>query len=74
MQDLVDLQRQQMIDLRDARVDHHLGVARDGDGAFEHLGDESLHEVLAALARLGVAADLALLDDLVEEPEFLACS
>ncbi len=52
-----------MIDLRDARVDHHLGVLGDSHGAFEHLGDEFLHQVLAALLGL---AEPSLLDDLIE--------
>ena len=50
MQDLVQLQRNQVIDLRDAGVDHHLRIARNGHGAFQDLRHEFLHQVLAALA------------------------
>ena len=57
---LVQLQRNQVIDLRDARVDHHLGVAGDGHGAIEHLRDEFLDQVLAALLGGRFAAEASL--------------
>ncbi len=57
-----------MIDLRDARIDHHLGVARDGHGAVEELGDEFLDQVRAALFRAaGSAPKRPSFDDLVEQ-------
>jgi hypothetical protein len=65
VEDLVELEREQVVDLRDARVDHRLRVAATGDRALEHLGDEALDEVLAARLRLGVPpADAACSDDL----------
>ncbi len=66
--DLVQLDGEQMIDLRNARIDHHLRVLGDGHGAFKHLGHEFLDQVLAAL--LGFAKP-ALLDDLIEKARFL---
>ena len=56
-----------MIDLRDARVDHHLRVLGDGHGAIEDLGDEFLHQVLAALSGGGLSAEAAFFDDLIEQ-------
>ena len=61
MHDFVQLDREQMIDLRDARVDHRLGVARHRHRAFEHLGDELLDQILAALLRCRVASEAAFL-------------
>ena len=70
VQNLIQLQREQVIDLRNAGVDHRFGIAPDGHRAFEHFLDESLDEILAALARFGVATDLALIDDLIEQRQF----
>src|ERR1035437_2998710 len=70
MQDLIDLDGEQMIDLRDALVDHGLGVPGDGHGAFEHLGDELLHQVLATLPGALVLAHPPFFDDLVEQTFF----
>ncbi len=52
-----------MIDLRNTRIDHHLGVFGDGHRAIEHLGDKLLHQVLALLPGL---AKPALIDYLGE--------
>ena len=70
--DFVELERNQVIDLRDARVDHHLGVARDGHGAIQHLRDELLDQVLAALLGCRFDAEAAFLDNLVEQSTFRA--
>ncbi len=67
MQHFVQLQRDQMIDLRDARGDHDFGVLGHRHRAFQHLGDEFLHQVLAALPRRGVACQPAFIHDLVEQ-------
>ena len=40
--DLVQLQRYEVIDLRDPRIDHHLGVPGDGHGPVQELRDEFL--------------------------------
>ena len=59
-----------MVDLRDAGVDHRLGVARNGHLTLEDLLDELLDERLAAFFAGGVGAHFALFDDLVEQAEF----
>ncbi len=69
--DLVQLQRKQVIELRNARIDHHLRVFGDGHRAVEYLGYEFLHQVLAAFARRNLFAKPALLDDLIEQTGFL---
>ena len=74
MHDLVQLQRNQMIDLRDARIDHHLGIAGDGHGSFEDLRDEFFDQVLAALFGGGLHAEAPFVDDLVEQALFCTCS
>ena len=65
--DLVQLQGNQVIDLRDAGVDHHLRVARDGHGAIDELADEFLDQVAPALFRSGLDAKAAFFDDLIEK-------
>ena len=67
VQDLVQLDGEQVIDLRDARVDHGLGVARDRHGALQDLVDELLHQVLAALPGRWIAGQPAFVDDLIEQ-------
>src|ERR1700692_4755882 len=59
-----------MIDLRNALVDHRLGVLGDGHGAFEHLADKLLHQVLAALLGALVLAHPPFFYDLVEQTFF----
>ena len=70
VQNLVELNRNQMIDLGDARVDHRLGVFGDRDRPFEHLADELFDQVPAALLARGIAPHAPLLDDLVEQAVF----
>ena len=65
--DLVQLQRNQVIDLRDARVDHHLGVARDGHGAIENCATNSLTRFCPRSLDAGSDAEAAFFDDLVEQ-------
>ena len=48
--DLVHLTGNETVDLRDAGVQHGVGIARDRDGPGEHFTDELLDHVLAALA------------------------
>jgi hypothetical protein len=43
VKDLIQLQREQVIDLRDARIDHHFRVFGNGHRAVEYLSDELLH-------------------------------
>ena len=69
--DFVQLQREQVIDLRDARIDHHFRVFGDGHRAIEHLGDKFFHQVLAALTGRGFFAEPPLLDDLIQQAVFL---
>jgi hypothetical protein len=71
MHDFVQLDREQVVDLRDAGVDHGLGIPRHRHGALEHLVDEFLHQVLAPLPRGGIHGQLALFDDLIQQPQFL---
>ncbi len=59
--------RKQVIDLRDARVDHRLGVFRDRHRAFQNLGDELLDQVLAALPAPPGPRQTAFLDNLIEQ-------
>ena len=59
--DLVELERDQVVDLRDARVDHRLGVAGDRDRSLRApRTTNSLDHVLAALLRGRVASRTAL--------------
>ena len=54
VQDFVQLQRDQMVDLRYARRDHLVGIAPQRHRPFEHLGDEFLDQALCrARARSG---------------------
>ncbi len=48
--DFVQLNRDQVIDLGNPGIDHHLGVARDGHRAIEHLCHEFLNQVFSALS------------------------
>ncbi len=68
VQDLVQLERKQVIDLRNARIDHHLGVPGDRHGSVEELRDEFLDQILAALFRCGFFAEAAFFNDLIEKP------
>src|ERR1700685_3132362 len=69
--DFIQLQREQVIDLRDARVNHHLRIFGDGHRTVEHLRDKFLYQVLAALAGCSFDAETALLDNLIEKAHFL---
>ena len=71
--DLVELRRDQVIDLRDAGIDHRLRVGGDRHRALEHLGDKVLDELLATLFGGRVAAEPTLVDDLVEEADLRRC-
>ena len=67
VEDFVELQRQQVVDLRDALVDHRLEVGRDGHLAVKHLLDELGNQAAAPLAGGFIAADAAFQDDLVQK-------
>ncbi len=68
---LVQLQRDQMVDLCDTRVDHRFRIARHRHRTGQHLGHEVLDHVLAAFLRRGVAStDATVFDDLVEQRHF----
>jgi hypothetical protein len=69
--DFIQLQREQVIDLRDARIDHHLRVFGDGHRTIEYLGYKFLYQVLTAFTRRGLFAKSALLNDLIEQAGFL---
>ena len=71
VQNLIQLQREQVIDLRDARIDHHLRIFGDGHRAVKHLGDKFLDQVLAAFPRCGLDAKSALFHNLIEKACFL---
>ena len=71
MQDLVELERNQMIDLRDARIDHGLGIFGDRDFTLEHLADELLDNVLAAFLGSRLFTKTAFLDDGVQQIRLL---
>src|SRR6185437_10072584 len=64
-----ELEREEVIDLLDAVLDHGLGVRRHRHLAFEHLFDEFGDETHAPLTGGLIAADAAFFDDLIEEIE-----
>lgn len=67
MHHLVQLDGHQVVDLRNAGIDHHLRIARNGHGAFQHLRHELFHQVLAALAGSRLYAKAAFFHDLIEQ-------
>jgi len=71
MQDFVQLDGEQVVDLRDAGVDHGLGIPRYRHGALEHLADDSFTRFLPRSRVAGFHRQLALLDDLVQQPQLL---
>ena len=58
--------RDQMIDLRDTRIDHHLRVFGHGHRAFKHLGDEFLAPGSCRAHELRVRPESSLFDNLIE--------
>src|ERR1700722_5227532 len=69
--DFIQLERKQVIDLRDARIDHHLRVFGDGHRTVKYLGYKFFYQVLTAFTRRGLLAEPALLHDLIEQTGFL---
>ena len=67
VKDFVELQRDQMIELRDTSIDHRLGIFGDRHGPLQHLSDELFHQVFAALPRSRVAREASLFHDLIEQ-------
>ncbi len=63
VQHFVQLHRDQPVDLRNARANRGLRVARERHVPFEDLVDEFLHHVLAALLGCVILAKPALRDD-----------
>src|SRR5215472_17699494 len=68
MKDFVQLDRQEMIDLRDTRVDHHFGILRDGHRPLEDLRDKFLYQILPPLSRGRLGAETPLAYDFVQQP------
>ena len=66
VQHFIQLQRNQMIDLRHASGDHLVGIAPRRHRPFQNLGDEFLDQSLAPLARVG-SEQPSLFYDLVEK-------
>src|ERR1017187_1929381 len=70
MKDLVQLQRDQSVDIRNARSNRRLCIAGQGHVPFKNLVDELLHHVLAALLGKGILAKAALGHNLVQQRHF----
>src|SRR5271165_3333660 len=70
MQNLVELNRNEMVDLRDAGVDHHLGVPGDRHRSVQELRYEFLDQVLAAFERSRFFPETSFLDNLIEQASF----
>ena len=70
VQYFIDLERDQPVDLRDAGIEHRVGVAGHGDRAREHLRDELLDHVAPALACGCLDAESPLVDDLLEQADW----
>ena len=67
VQNLVQLDRYQVVDLSDASVDHRFGVSRHRHRSFQKLCDEFANQILSTLARCCILAETALIDDLIQE-------
>src|SRR5579875_3481517 len=68
VQHLVELQRNEMINLRNPCIDHRLGIARDSNITFQNLREEFLHQVFAAFPSGGICAQPPFLHNLIEQP------
>jgi hypothetical protein len=71
VQDLVELDRDQVIDLGDARIDHCFRIAGESHLPCQELGDELLDEVTASFPGGRIARQPSLFDDLVQQADFL---
>ena len=67
VKDFVELDGEQMVNLRNARIDHRLGVFGDGYLPLQNLGDELFDEILAAFPSGGIRSHPPSLDNLVEK-------
>src|SRR5690348_6733256 len=67
VQDFIKLQRNQVVDLCNAGIDGCVGVARQLHFAFEHLRDELLHHIFAALTLSRLASKSSLVYDLIQQ-------
>ena len=70
MHHFVQLQRNQMVDLRDARIDHGLGIARQGHRAFQELRYKFLDQIFPAVFRFGIFPHPPFVDNLIEQAFF----
>src|SRR5262245_20869551 len=63
-----------MVDLRDSRSYHHLGITGNSHGAIENLRDKFLDEISSALSPFG--CELTRIDNLLEQSRLrdLSCS
>ena len=71
MENFVQLERYQLVELRNAGVDHRLGIGRDGHRALHHLIYKLAQHVLAALLARRIFTELGFFDDLIQQPHFL---
>ena len=67
MHHLVELRRDERIELADARLDHRLGVARVDHRAVQHLLDELGDDVASEGALMGLGGGGDVVEDLIEE-------
>ena len=70
VQDLIELEGEQVVNLRDSGINHRLRIFRNGDLPFEHLGNEFLHQALAPLTGGNVRSHPAFLNNLVQQSLF----
>src|SRR5580700_5142702 len=70
VKDFVQLKREKMVDLRNARIDGGVGVARKLHLAFKNLRNELLDHVAATLTRGALAPKSPLLYDLIQQARF----
>ena len=65
--DLIQLQAEEFVELRDARLDRRHRVAADHHAFIQHLADECLNQILGVGSLRRVARHLPVLHDLVEQ-------
>ncbi len=71
VQDLVQLDRQQVVNLRNTRVDHRLGVLGNGHRPLQNPGDELPHHILAAFLGSAVFRQAPFFYYLVQQARLL---
>src|SRR6266571_4709208 len=70
VQNFIELQRNEVIDLRDTSVDRRVGVARKGHLPRNNLGDELLDHVFPAFAGSCLAAEPSFFNNLIQQAAF----